>query len=203
MDTGSDGSREADSVSSVVEMGVEGLDEAVAQNEGFSQLGRKVQTDQADNAGGFSSLVDFEDVVLAGEGVLVASDDEVESGQVGHLCAVDLFFPAAAEGFGHVVDDFGGSDEDGCSGVDDAEQVGANFVAGAVEDDVVHGDGPVIIKLKGVVLERSSVVLGVHSAEDQGRAVLASHSGQVEGEGVGFQFSLLVEEVEDERQPVD
>ena len=184
MDTGSDGSRETDSVSGVVEMGVESLDEAVTQDEGFSQLGRKVQADQSNDAGGFSSLVDFEDVVFACEGVLVTSDDEIESGQVGDLCAVDLFFSAGAERFGHVVDDFGGSDEDGCSGVNNAEQIGANFVAGAVEDDVVHGDGPVVIKLERVVLEGSGVVFGVHSTEDQRRAVLAGHSGQVEGEGV-------------------
>ena len=164
--TGSDGACESHSVSSVIEVSVEGLDETVSQDEGLTELGRQVQTDKSNNAGGPSSLVDLQDVVLAGKGVLIASNDEVKSGQVGDLCAIDLLFLATAESFGHVVDDLGGANNDGCSSIDNAEQV-AYLVAGSVEDDIVHGDGPVVVHLQSVVFERASVVFGIHSAQHQ------------------------------------
>ena len=165
-------------------MRIEGLDEAVAHDEGFSELGREVQANNTHNAGRFASLVDLQNVVLSGQGVLVSADDEVEVGKVGHLSAVHLLFLAGSEGLGHVLDHLGWANEHGCSGIDNAQKVGLDLVAGSVEDDVVEGNGPVVVHLQSVILELSSVVLGVGSAQHQGRAVLAGDLGQVEGEGV-------------------
>lgn len=149
-------------------MGVEGLDEAVAQDEGFSQLRRKVHADNANNAGRFASLVDLQNVVLSGQGVLVSADDEVKSGKVGNLSAVHLLLLASSEGLGHVLNHLGRSNEDGCSSIDDTQKVRLDLVAGSVEDDVIEGNGPVVIHLEGVVLELSSVVLGVDATQHQG-----------------------------------
>ena len=48
-----------------VEVGIEGLEETVSQDEGFSELRRQVESHNANNARGFASLVDFKDVVFA------------------------------------------------------------------------------------------------------------------------------------------
>ena len=74
---------EADFLVFDIEVGVESLDEGITNDEGFSELGREVETHDSNDADLFSSLVDFEDVVFSGKAPLVSSNDEVKSGKVG------------------------------------------------------------------------------------------------------------------------
>lgn len=90
-----------------VEVGVEGLQEAVSDNEGLAELGGKVETNNTNNAGRFSSLINFENVVLSGKSVLVSSNDEVKSWEVGDLSTINLFLLSSSKGFGHILDNLG------------------------------------------------------------------------------------------------
>lgn len=198
----SDGGGESDSFVGDIEVGVEGLDEGVSEDEGFSELGRKVQSHNANNANWFFAFLDLQDVVFSLEGVGISSDYEVKVGEGGHDGAIDLFLLAWSESFGHFLNNFGGADEDGCSSVDNTDEV-SDFVAGSVEDEIVHSDLPVVSTLEGVILELSSVVLGIDSSQDEGRSVWAGNAGKVEGEGVTHDLALLDQEVEDEGEAVD
>lgn len=149
-------------------MGVEGLEEAVSDNEGLSELRGEVESYNTNNAGRFSSLINLKNVILSSKSILISSDNEVKSWEVGDLSAINLFLFSSSESFGHIFDNLGGSNNEWCSSVDDTDEVGWNFIAGSVENDVVEGDGPVVLHFKRVVFEWASVIFIVDASEDEG-----------------------------------
>lgn len=201
-DVWSDSWCEPNSLVFVVEVGVEGLDEAVSQNEGLSELGGKVQTNYSDNASRFSSLVHLQDVVFSLKSVAITTDFENKVGQFGDSWAIDLFLFSSSEGFGHVLYNFSRSNQHRCSSVDNTQNV-SNFVTSSIEDNIINRDAPVVSSLERVVFEGSSVIFGVDSSQNQSWSVGSWDSGQVEGEGVAFDLALLDEQVEDQGKSVD
>ena len=182
----------------IIEVGVEGFNEAVSQNEGLSELRWKVQAQNTDNALWFSSLVYFKNVVFSLQSVGISFDDKVKSGEVGDSGAVDLLLLSSSESFGHVLYNFGGANQNWCSSINNTENV-ANFVAGSVEDDIIDSNTPIVSSFETVVFERTGVVFGVDATEHQGWAVWASDPCQVEREGISFDLPLLDQQVKDQR----
>lgn len=162
----SNGSGESDTASGVVEMGVEGLEEAVSDNEGLSELRGKVESYNTNNAGWFSSLINFKNVVLSSKSILITSDDEIKSGEIGDLSAINLFLFSSSKGFSHILNDLSGSNNQWCSSINNTNKIRWNFIAGSVEDDIIKGDSPVVLHFKGIVFEWASVIFVIDASED-------------------------------------
>ncbi len=98
-------------------MGIEGFYEAISQDEGFSKLRRKVESDNSNNALLLCTRVNLKDVVLSPKGVFVASNDEVQSWEGWNDRAVNLFLLSSSKSLGHVVNNLGWANKDGCSSI--------------------------------------------------------------------------------------
>jgi len=146
-------------------MSVESLDEGITDDESFTELSGQVKTHDSDNTYIFAKFGYFQDVIFTLKAVLVTSNDEVKSGELGKGAAVDLFLFSGSESFCHVFDDFSGTNDDRCSSVDYTQKI-ANFVAGSVEDDIVHSDTPVSSHAERVVFEVTSVVFAVDTSQN-------------------------------------
>ena len=165
MESGCSG--ESNSLLSNIEVGVEGFDEGVSDDEGLSELRGEVKAQNTNNADIFSTLVHLQDPIFCLKTVLISTDDEIKRRKGGQFRAVDLFLVAASESFGHIFNNLFGSNDNGCSGIDNTQKF-SSFVAGSIEDDVVHVDSPVSLHRQIVVFEISGVVFAVDSSKDEG-----------------------------------
>lgn len=192
----SNGSSESNSWSSNVEVGIESLNETVADDESLTQGCWQVETHDTDDADCLGTFLDLKNVIFGLEDVAVWAEFELQSGELGEGAAVNLFLLSWTKACSHFFNDLSRANNDWCSSIDDTNQIWADFVAGSVKDDITHFKHPIVVHFQWVILEAAWCILLIDSTQDQSWSFLSCLPGQVEGETVAFNSALFVEQIE-------
>lgn len=182
-----------------IEVGVVLLDEGVSKDESVSELRGELKTHDSKSALSLSEGGNLKDVLSGAQDVVSSSNDEGE---------IWVWVKSGA------VDDLGEFGDDGVNnglGTNDDWGTSVNLniylliydslevwdsEALSSELDVVHIDEPIGGVWEGVVGEFFLGEALIDSSEDEGWSFLSGVSGQIEGEGVVLDLTLLDKEIE-------
>lgn len=181
-----------------IEMGVVLLDEGVSKDESVSELRGELKAHDSKSALSLSEGGNLEDVLSGAQDIVSSSNDEGEIGVWVKSGAIDDLGEFGDDG---VNNGLGTNDDWGTSVnltmylfIYDSLEVWDSEALSS-ELDVVHIDEPIGGVWEGVVGEFFLGEAFIDSSEDEGWSFLSGFSGQIEGEGVVLDLTLLDEEI--------